>query len=1042
MKWNKTDAVKAIKNKKGFLLQWCGLQLVMLLLVGAMAHNLYNGYHTTNSKEHQHLLKHAEMVKTNLESRLTGIVKLLQHLSDDISDLPPQKWKQRLDRYHLQFDAGIATGIKTIFTIGADGVVRFSTNSEQLGSYLGDEDCFRTALKQPDRNRTYLTAPFRSRSGDWVLNLVQVVYGKDGRFSGLAVATLSPDYLKMLLSSVNYTPDMWTAIAHSDGLQIMMAPERPGQQGMNLARPGSFFSKHLASGRQSNLMEGVTFATGEQNIVAVSNINPKGLNLDKYLVVAVSRKSSAILAAWKEHAFNQLVIFSIISLTAIASLIFFQRYQHIQLQKTYLAEQAAIDAEHQLKDIIDFVPDAIFVLDNEKRVVIWNRAIEQMTGVKKEQMIGRSDHEYTVPFYGMRRLHLLDLLDLDNEELTAQYNHVRKTGEMISGETFCPALNNGNGAYIWASGVPLYNSDGKRVGAIESLRDITERKLTENFLHKLNQGLEYSATGVMITNIEGDIEYVNRKFTQITGFSREEAIGQNPRILKSESTPSGVYENLWRTILGGAEWRGELLNRRKSGETFWSIISISPLKDKDEKITHFIANLEDINERKNAEATIERLAYFDPLTDLPNRRMLLDRLDLAIKRSRRQNTGAALVCLGLDGFKHINENLGHSVGDKLLKYMAERFSAILRDDDLVCRLGGDEFAMILHDIRNNQDLVRVVRKLLDRASMPLNLEGHEIVLTTSAGIALFPKDGEDEDTLIKHADIALHHAKADGKNTFSFFRDELNQQSHNRIVIEQGLRRALERDELLLLYQPKVELETGQVKGVEALIRWNSPDLGQVSPLRFIPLAEETKLIIPIGEWVLRTACLQQLSWQKQGLDLEMAVNLSAVQFKSPYLVEQISRIMDETGMNPEKLELELTESALVEKPEDAVHILIQLRGLGCKLSIDDFGTGYSSLGYLKNFPITTLKIDRTFVRDLERNSGDRAIAQSIVHLATNLSMKTVAEGVEKPEQLDILRQLGCSCVQGFYYSRPVPAEQIPDALKQIRGKIVSGETI
>lgn len=556
-----------------------------------------------------------------------------------------------------------------------------------------------------------------------------------------------------------------------------------------------------------------------------------------------------------------------------------------------------------------------------------------------------------------------------------------------------------------------------------------QAEAVNNHLRKLQLGIENSASGVLITDVNGTIEYVNRKFTQVTGYQPEEAIGRNPRILKSESTPREVFQELWSTILRGEEWHGELLNRRKNGEVYWSVASISPLRNEAGQITHFIANVEDINERKNAEATIERLAYFDPLTDLPNRRMLQDRLEQAIKRSRRQDTGMALLYIDLDRFKHVNDSLGHPAGDRLLKELARRFVAVLRDDDVVCRLGGDEFAVILHDVQHEEDVVPVASKLLRIVEEPVVLEEGELFVSASIGVSLYAKDGEDAKTLEKHADMALYHAKEEGKNTFRFFREELNRVVQERITFDQGLRHALARQELRLHYQPKIALATGRVVGVEALLRWESSEFGMVTPDRFIPLAEENRFIVPIGEWVLRTACQQQVSWQQQGLDLSVAVNLSAVQFKTPDLIERIAAVIAETGIRPDRLELELTESALVDQPDEVVLLLERLRGLGCGVSIDDFGTGYSSLSYLKAFPVSVLKIDRSFVQDLADDSGDRAIAQSVVDMADNLGMQTVAEGVETIEQHEILRQIGCNFVQGFMYARPLPAEQIPDVV-------------
>lgn len=433
---------------------------------------------------------------------------------------------------------------------------------------------------------------------------------------------------------------------------------------------------------------------------------------------------------------------------------------------------------------------------------------------------------------------------------------------------------------------------------------------------------------------------------------------------------------------------------------------------------------------------IEHLAYYDPLTDLPNRRLMQDRLDQAMRRSRRQNCPVALLYIDLDRFKHVNDTLGHQAGDVLLCLMAQRFQMMLREDDVVCRLGGDEFAVVLHDVLRTEDAALVAEKLVEQAAQPFEINGSELFVGASVGIALYPRDAADSETLAKHADIALYHAKAQGKNTYCFFDQLLNEANTGRLALESALRHALERDELQVLYQPKVDLATGTMQGVEALLRWHNPVHGTISPLRFIPIAEETRQIIPIGEWVLKTACLQQVAWRRQGLMLSMAVNLSAVQFRTPDLIDRIATLLDATGIDPANLELELTESALVQDPVEAADTLQRLRNLGVGIAIDDFGTGYSSLSYLKRFPVSTLKIDRSFVRDLTCNSGDRAIAQSIVALSGNLNIKTVAEGIENREQCIILKSMGCHLAQGYYYARPALPEDIPqlyETLKQSR---------
>ncbi len=868
---------------RAFRYQWGLLFLAFFLLGGAVVHNLYKIHRDIIRGESHRLRTQARVITANLASQIEAADRVLRFLRADLQGLPSSAWNTVVEEKRMMLFAEVIPGIRMLNVLDRRGRVRLSSRKELLGSDLSRRDYFRKARFQKV-DTLALSPPFKTVLGCWGMNLIRVMPGPNGQFGGIISATLDPDYFETVLQSVNYSPDMQTAIIHGTGILFSMAPERPDLIGKNLSLPGTFFTRHQASGAVENVFTGRFYATNDKRMVALRTFASDRVQLDKPLVVIAGRKLSAIVADWRRHALDQAATFILICLLSVLALLIYQRRRRVQ------------------------------VLQEEK---------------------------------------------------------------------------------------------------------------TAAHLRKLTLGIENSANGVLITDLQGTIEYVNRKFTQVTGFASDEAVGCNPRILKSDATPPEVFADLWKTILGGSEWRGELLNRRKNGEVYWSVASISPLRDEQGNITHFIANVEDINDRKNAEATIEHLAYYDPLTDLPNRRMLHDRLGLAMKRSQRQGVGMALLYLDLDGFKHVNDSLGHPAGDRLLREMSVRYQGLLRDDDLVCRLGGDEFAVILHDIYHDEDAALVARKLLDATVSPLLLETSEVVVTASVGIALFPKDGDDAKTIERNADIALYHAKAEGKNTFCFFADELTSQSRDRIALEHGLRYALERQELRLLYQPKVELQTGRVVGVEALLRWESPEFGLVSPVRFIPLAEETRLIIAIGEWVLKTACQQQVAWQQQGVDLTMAVNLSPVQFKSPLLVERVTELLAETGIAPDRLELELTESCLVERPDEVVQLLERLRALGCGIAIDDFGTGYSSLSYLKNFPVTALKIDYSFVRDLVHNAGDRAIARSVVELAGNLSMTSLAEGIEQLEQQEILRNLGCVYGQGFLYAHPLPADEV-----------------
>lgn len=462
----------------------------------------------------------------------------------------------------------------------------------------------------------------------------------------------------------------------------------------------------------------------------------------------------------------------------------------------------------------------------------------------------------------------------------------------------------------------------------------------------------------------------------------------------------------------------------------------SPLRNANGRVIGGLAVIRDVTERVDAELERRRAqeslvhqAYHDALTDLPNRKQLMDYLVQMLGRIEWQQRLVAVMYLDLDHFQRINDTLGHSIGDAFIKVVAGMLMESLRDGDVVARLGGDEFVMVLDDVARVQDVSHIAQKILNLFVRPLNVEGHEVFVTASIGISVSPTDGADGETLLRNADTALYRAKGQGRNTFQFFLPEMNAEVSKRLTLETALRHALERDEFLLHYQPLIDIATGRPIGVEGLVRWQHPEWGLVPPLQFIPLAEETGLIIPIGEWVLRSACRQGRRWHEAGYrDFRVAVNLSARQFHIPTLLEDIRRALADTGFDPRCLELELTESIL-QNADKTLETLKALAAMGVEISIDDFGTGYSSLSYLRRFPIHKLKIDRAFVRDIARHGDDRAIVEAIVTLAKTLRYKVIAEGVERPEQLDYLRGLGCDEFQGYLFSPPVPAERIAGLL-------------
>jgi diguanylate cyclase (GGDEF)-like protein/PAS domain S-box-containing protein len=559
---------------------------------------------------------------------------------------------------------------------------------------------------------------------------------------------------------------------------------------------------------------------------------------------------------------------------------------------------------------------------------------------------------------------------------------------------------------------------------VGTIQDITNAKQITSSLLKLSLAVEQSPNSIVITDLEGNIEYVNSIFTTLTGYAKEEVLGKNPSILKSDQTPQSTYDDMWEHLIGGKTWHGELINRKKDQSIYIESATISPVKQSDGKITNYVAIKEDISEKKKSEAYIENLAHFDQLTGLPNRVMLNDRVTYLLGMAQRTHEPLAVMFLDLDHFKNINDTLGHTIGDQVLIEIANRIKGTVRDEDTVSRLGGDEFIMLFPNTDSNAAM-RIATKLITEISRVSIVEHNELTITPSIGIAIYPDDGEDFETLLKNADTAMYKVKSDSRNNFHFFTQEMQLNLARNLRLENALRHALERNELEVYYQPQVAIEDGSIIGAEALLRWHHPELGMISPAEFIPIAESSGQIIEIGEWVLRTAIEQMKRWMDGGFSpMIIAVNLSAVQFRQKNLLAFVTEILEEVQLSPKYLELELTEAVTMDDPKSVIEVMNTLHEQGIRMSIDDFGTGYSSLSYLKQFKVYKLKIDQSFIRDISSDPDDRAIVSAIIDMAHSLGLKTIAEGVETAEQLAYLRLHGCNEVQGYYFSKPLPSAE------------------
>ncbi|MBC7954214.1 MAG: EAL domain-containing protein, partial [Rhodospirillaceae bacterium] len=544
----------------------------------------------------------------------------------------------------------------------------------------------------------------------------------------------------------------------------------------------------------------------------------------------------------------------------------------------------------------------------------------------------------------------------------------------------------------------------------EALRERDEALLrSRKDLHLARQVIEASLDGIMICNAHGMVEFVNPAFTLLTGYSFEEVHGKNPNILKSGRHDAAFYTRMWEALEARGVWQGEVWNRRKNGDHFPEWLTINVIRDDEGHISQYAAVFTDITERKKTEERIKNLAYFDVLTGLPNRRLFTDRLQVAIANAHRHGSSLAIMFLDLDLFKRINDTLGHGIGDKVLVETASRLELCIREGDTVARLGGDEFVVLLPELDHVEDAAKLSERIISLVRQPFVIDEHELYVTTSVGIAVYPDDGLTAESLIKNADTAMYRAKDLGRNSYQLYTPSMNARSFERLAMESSLRHALSRDEFMLVYQGKVDMVTGRMSGVEALVRWRHPEMGMVLPNEFIPLAENMGLIGDIGAWVLKAACRQCKSWHDLGLPpVRIAVNVSALQFREGDVPAIVRQALDESGLSPHFLELELTESVLMQRVEEVAQVLRELRQMGVHISIDDFGTGYSSLAYLRRFPVDKLKIDIAFVRDVTTNPDAAAIALAIVRMAHSLKLEVIAEGVETASQLAYLRLHGC----------------------------------
>ena len=696
-------------------------------------------------------------------------------------------------------------------------------------------------------------------------------------------------------------------------------------------------------------------------------------------------------------------------------------------REVHMRTQAIRTTMEEMRSLLDSMPEGAFGVDMEGNCKFVNASCLQILGYESEQdLVGQDIYmlirstDSNAFAYSSAEEKIQNIYNFSRPTHAADEMFIRKDGTAFPVE-------------YWSQPMVV---DGVAQGVTTTFVDISERKKAETEL-KIAAAAFDSQESMMVMDANRMILRVNHSFSEITGYTPEEVVGQSGTMFRSGREDESFYAVMWNTINTVGFWEGEVWNRRKSGEIYPGHVSISAVRNQQGAITNYVSTLTDITMSKAAEQEIRNLAFYDPLTELPNRRLLLERLNQALTFSARSGRLGALLFIDLDHFKTLNDTVGHGVGDMLLQQVAERLTSAVREGDTVVRLGGDEFVVMLEDLSEHpaeaaSQTEAIGEKILEAISKPYKLGNHEHHSTSSIGATLFNDHESRMEDLLKQADIAMYQAKKAGRNTLRFFDPQMQESINTRVTLEAELRKALERKEFMLYYQLQVD-EFGRALSAEVLIRWIHPERGLVSPFHFIPLAEETGLILPIGEWVLDTACAQIKHWQQQPRTehLTLSVNVSAKQFRQPDFVTQVQAAIERHGINPMRLKLELTESMLLDQVELTIETMNALKEIGVRFSLDDFGTGYSSLQYLKKLPLYQLKIDQSFVRDIAEDISDQAIVRTIIAMAHTLNLNVIAEGVETEQQRQLLLTNGCNTYQGYLFAKPLPIDAFEALLLQ-----------
>jgi diguanylate cyclase (GGDEF)-like protein/PAS domain S-box-containing protein len=986
---------------KRWLAQWLFFLGALLALTAYVGHAQHDAYGQIESKEQERLTNRADAVEQNVTSQLLLANRIIDGVLDDLPSWQAEdNGLRRADR-HLRAINNATDGISSIFVTQADGQVLASSDAKFVGMNFFERDGFQEAMESPDHHLLHVSAPFKTALGTDMITLSRTIIGLNDTVAGMVIVDIAPEYFSNLFNYIFYVSGMRTRITDGAGKLFLDFSKKTATKEANATSHGSVAARRSDGNPSGDGIAGASLFIEKESMVARRTIELA--MMDQPLVATVGRDLDSIFASWRKNLVEQAILLGAIMSLIAAGLWRGQRQQRHRIAALLKKQRFAFDKA-----------DVGVIMLQQRKIVKCNQRQADMFGytsanqIEGETMLlfSRSPRQYQE--VGDRLCTLMARDGFAQEEVEMRRRDGSRIWIMLTGRALDP--------------------DQAIEGSLWEHADITAKKQAETELHIAAMAFD-AQESIMITDIRGLILRVNRAFTETTGYTAEEAIGQSTRLLQSGCHDAHFYRAIWKTIHRTGRWQGEILDRRKNGDIYPKWLTISEVRNMDDEVTHYIGTHFDISKRKTSEEKIHQLAYFDQLTGLPNRTLLLDRLQQAMAANDISGNHGALLFIDLDHFKMLNDMLGPEMGDMFLQQTALRLTTCAREGDTVARLGVDEFVLMLANLGDTErdaaiHVEMLAEKILSILSQTCQINDETVDGTASIGITLFMRQSTTAKELLKQADLAMYKAKEAGRNRFRFFDVNMASAVKERAALERDLRQAIDDQQFLLHYQALMADE-GRLIGAEVLARWQHPQRGMVSPAEFIPLAEETGLILPLGNWVLETACIQLAAWATRPdmAHLTLAVNVSAHQFRLPDFVDLVLAALHAAGARPERLKLELTESLLMDNVEDVIAKMLILKAKGVGFSLDDFGTGYSSLSYLKRLPLDQLKIDQSFVRDILTDPNDAAIAKTVIALAHSLGLGVIAEGVETQAQRDFLASAGCHAYQGFFFSRPLPIE-------------------